>query len=110
MKKSYRNALLMTCCLILFLLSGLGCEEGNRNAIKKDRIVATENIQLKGQLNQRNAEVEKLKEQMQQQKEKFDTTISVKITGILKDAIEEKERLRLENEQLKAELEKLKSN
>jgi len=116
-------ALVLLCSFILILTGGCGPKE--TPSIKKSRIIAAENIELRKELDRRNKEIEVLKAQYSQKideqreqlqkclqekeelKEKSRQNIRNQVKGVLDTVLEENKKLREENTKLKAQVEKL---
>ncbi len=93
-----------------------GCEDENQTDTKMSRLVANENIQLKKDLQNCQKEIEKQKkllEQCEQMNDSLQEEATKEMTDFLdsmvKEAMEENERLQEENKKLKAEIETLKA-
>lgn len=126
MKKTVLKAFVLAAGVVAIVLIA-GCEEQQLSSTKMARIVAAENIQLKKQLQQRDSEIEKLKEQhdneLRKQEEllakcrKEKKALEEQLAGKFEDQIneffktvaEESEKLDEENRKLKAQIEKLKT-
>lgn len=108
----------ITAKIIILAIAGTvlvtGCEEENQISEKKGRLIAVENVQLKKELAQCREEIkrqEKLVEKCLQDKENLATTMQESIEKAKEDVLsdfEENVKLRQENEDLKAEIAKLK--
>jgi uncharacterized protein with PIN domain len=106
----------MTIKAIFLVIAGIvltaGCEEENRIDIKRSRLIATENMRLKKDLEQCEREIErqkKLVEKCLQEKKASEEAIQEDVKKLAEDALkdfEEITKLREENEKLKRELEK----
>ena len=125
MKKSARKSIALTVGTIVIMLAA-GCEEQNLSNVKKHRLIATENIQLKKQLQQRDAEIEKQKplcdKKIERQKkllekcrlvkmvleERVNENIQERVDAVLTAVMEKNANLQKENNQLKAEIGQLK--
>jgi superfamily II RNA helicase len=113
---------------IVVVMLIVGCEEQQQQpSTKMARVVAAENIQLKKDLQQRDSEIEKLKEQRSDELEKQKGLLAEcqkeievlqeqlagrfedQINNIMRDMTEENKNLREENESLKAQIEALKA-
>jgi len=91
-----------------------GCEEANLTNTKKNRLIASENIQLKKQLarcSEELAEQKQLAEECLREKKDFQKRANERSEEMLKILLEnvneETARLRQENEQLKSKVEGL---
>ncbi len=117
---------ILTAGIIVIILSA-GCEEEQVRDNQKARVIAAENIQMKNLLQQRDSEIEKLKEQhkselkkqegllikCQEEKKALEEQLTEKYEGRLNEFIEnlgkENVKLHQENENLKLQVEKLKA-
>ena len=100
MKISTKRAFILAVCIVVIMLIA-GCEE--QDPARKSRLIAAENIQLKEQLEQCEAEVEKqraLEEQSQEQ-------VAGLMNEISKTFGEENKKLREENKALKVQIKQL---
>ena len=114
MKKSTQTALILAVSIVAIMLT-TGCAEQNLSSTKKTRLIASDNIQLKKQLQQCNKEIEKqkklldeclqAKKSLQQDSQK---DIENLVANIFEGVAKENTNLRDENEKLKAQIEKLK--
>ena len=120
MEKLSRKAVVLAIVIIIGAVFVGGCEEANLANTKKARIVATENIDLKTQLEQCNTEAEKQKEilsECQQVKneltERFEEIVRERVKAsvdLLFDTFgEQASKLAKENKELKAQIEALQS-
>jgi membrane-associated HD superfamily phosphohydrolase len=116
-------ALVLLCSFVLILTGGCGPQEPP--SVKKCRVIAAENAELKKQLAKSNKEIEMLKEQYSQKideqrerlqkclqekeelKEKSRQNIRNQVKGVLDTVLDENTKLREENTKLKAQVEKL---
>ena len=115
MKKSTQTALISAVAIVAIMLIA-GCAEQDLSSTKKTRLIASDNIQLKKQLQQCNKEIEKqkklldeclqAKKVLQQDSQK---DIGNLVANIFEGVAKENTNLRDENEKLKAQIEKLKS-
>ena len=116
---------------ILFLLSAVfvltvilfaGCEESNKFSDKRARLVGNENLQLKKQLAQKDAEIKGLNARIEELEDEVikceeNTKASVKrvtksvtsIMGTFGETSRKVDTLEVENAQLKEQIEQLKS-
>lgn len=89
-----------------------GCQESEASQIRRARIVANENIQLKKQLEEKDQEIEELKKEIErveleaaeEVQQAGDT--SIKSMRLLLESEKHNEALILENEKLKEQLKK----
>ena len=104
-------------CLAAVVLVSLiaGCEEENISEVKKHRLIAVENKELKAEVEKRDKNITKLEDDLAQcrtdrdkWKETATETIHENVREILVHAMEESVQLREENVKLKAEIEQLK--
>lgn len=125
MKESLKKIFILAIGLAIMI--GAGCQEKGRLTVKKSRIIAAENIQLKDQLKQRELEIKRLKKQLEdevkhqkellakclKQKEVLQNQLQQKIKEQLDDVltavIDKNTELREENESLRSEMEQLKA-
>lgn len=109
---------------VAVMLTG-GCSSPESPGVKQGRALAAENIELRKQLEQRSAEIEKLTqrhseeikkqqgllEKCEQEKQAWRTkaqqNIRDQVKGVLDTVVEENSRLREENKALKAQIEEL---
>ena len=97
---------------ILFLA---GCQESEAGQTRRARLIANENLQLQEQLTEKNNEIKDLKkliEEMEAEKAKTHEEFGETITNVMQIATEvekQNEILLVENEKLKEELKKLKT-
>ena len=100
---------------VLGLWALSGCQESDASQIRRARLVANENIQLKKQLEEKDQQIEKLKKQILEIEEKTAKSVeqagntSIKSMRLLLESEKNNEALILENQKLKEELEKLKA-
>ena len=125
MKITAPNAFVLLAGIVAIMLV-TGCEEQQQtSSYRLARLAAAENIQLKKDLQQRDMEIEKLKEQhdkemknqqellkkCQQQKgaleEQLGGKFEAQLNKLFKGVSEENTKLREENKNLKAQIEKL---
>ena len=124
MKRPVQKALVLAVGVVV-LIAGCGAPEPP--SVKKSRLIAAENRQLREELEQRSKEIEKLKErhdrEMKEQEEvlakcleeketwkkKSQESIRDQVKGVLDVVVEENAKLREENEGLKAQIEELKA-
>lgn len=89
---------------VVFIVLIAGCEEPSLSNIKKHRLIASENRQLKKQLEQRDREIEKLKRISEgRPPENIENLLNLASMQIA----EENTRLYAENEKLKAQVQQL---
>ena len=96
---------------IVVIMATTGCEETNLSNIKKHRLIAAENLELKKKLGQCDKELEQqkklLEEYMQGEKAlegQSQKGIQDVMDSFLKDIAEENAKLHEENEKLKAQI------
>ena len=112
---------------IIIIILSAGCEEEQVKDNQKARVIAAENIQIKNLLQQRDSEIEKLKEQQkselkkqeellikcQEEKKALEEQLTEKYEGQINEFLEnlgeENAKLQQENENLKLQVEKLKA-
>ena len=100
---------------VLGLWTLSGCQESDASQIRRARLVANENIQLKKQLEEKDQQIEKLKKQILEIEEKTAKSVeqagntSIKSMRLLLESEKNNEALILENQKLEDELEKLKA-
>ncbi len=128
MKRNILKALVLAAGAVAIMLN-VGCEEQQQQqpSAKMAKVVAAENIQLKKDLQQRDSDIEKLKEQhanelreqqkliakCQEEKRDLQEQLAGEFQGQLDNLVgsiaEENKNLKAQIETLKAELEKLKA-
>jgi len=126
MKEAVRKGFVLVVSVVVIMLIA-GCEEQQLPSEKKSRAIAAENMQLKKDLERRSKEIEGLKdlhdreikkqekllakclEDKETWKEKSRQSVRNQVKGVLDTVIEENAKLRRENEELKAQIEKLKA-
>ncbi len=124
MKPSARKAFVLLIGVGVVLITGCAGQQASPN-VKQSRTIAAENIKLKKQLERQNREIETLKaqhlEEIDKQKEllatcqrekevlknKAQQNIREQVHGVLDPVMSEYEKLREENNELKAQIEKL---
>jgi gas vesicle protein len=124
MKRPARKAFVLLISIGMVLIAGCAGQQAPPN-VKQSRTLAAENIELKKQLQQCNKEIETLKAQhseetkkqarlleaCQQEKEtwknKAQQNIRDQVQGVLDPVMAEYEKIREENSELKAQIEKL---
>jgi hypothetical protein len=124
------SALVLLCSCVLMLT--IGCGQPESPGVKKCRVIAAENIELKKELAKSNKEIEMLKEQYrkkideqreqlqkclqekEQLKEKSRQNVRDQVKSVLDNVLEENKKLRestgrltAENTRLKAQIEEL---
>ncbi len=125
MKGLAQKALVLAIGVVIMV--GVGCQEGEVPSTKKARLIASENMQLKKQLEQRDSEIEKLKsehdrqiklreeqtakclQQKQALQKKLQEDIQERVDEVLAAVVEENARLQEEIGELKAQIEELKN-
>jgi multidrug efflux pump subunit AcrB len=124
MKKPATKILVLAVCVVVVLLIA-GCGEQELPSMKKSRLIAVENMQLKRELEQCNREIEKLielhnKESRKQEKilaecvqekeswkQKAQQNVRNQVKGVFDAVMEQNAKLLEENKKLKAQIEKL---
>jgi DNA repair exonuclease SbcCD ATPase subunit len=124
MKGPARKAFVLVIGATVMLIGGCGGQQEPPN-VKKSRVIAAENMELRKQLEQRSKEIETLKERnseeikkqeellaaCQQEKEtwkkKAQQNIRDQVKGVLDPVMEEISKLREENKRLQAQIEEL---
>ena len=109
----------------LAVVPTIGCGPQEPPNVKKTRVIAAENIELRKELDRRNEEIEMLKEQhgreLDEQKKLLQTCLQEKedwqnksrqnirnqVKGVLDTVLEENTKLREENKQLRSQIAKL---
>lgn len=114
MKRPGQKVTVLAVGIVLVIMLIAGCDEQNVPNTRMSRLVAAENIQLKKQLDKREAEIErqkKLLEKCQQEKKTLEKQLQEDLeglTGVLFESFgEESARLQEENKNLKAQVEEL---
>lgn len=125
MKGLVQKALVLAIGVVIMV--GVGCQEGEVPSTKKARLIVSENMQLKKQLEQRDNEIEKLKsehdrqiklreeqtakclEQKQALQKQLREDIQERVDEVLTTVVEENAQLRQEIAKLKAQIEELKN-
>ena len=123
MKVPAGKAFVLVVSIAVVLIIGCGPQEPPN--VKKTRVIAAENIELRKQLDRRNKEIEMLKEQYEkdtkaqkkllqtclQEKEEWQNksrqNIRNQVKGVLDTVLEENTKLREENKQLRSQIEEL---
>jgi hypothetical protein len=123
MKRAARKIFVLAVCIIVMSIAGCGRQE--LPSVKKSRLIAVENMQLKRELEQRDREIEKLIEQHNKEikkqeellakcvrekdswKQKAQQNVRNQVKGVFDAVMEQNAKLREENKKLKAEMEKL---
>ncbi|MHC4114824.1 MAG: hypothetical protein ACYSSL_05850 [Planctomycetota bacterium] len=106
MKESARKAIISGICIVFIVILAAGCEEQSVSS-KKSRLIATENVSLKKQLEQQKRLVAKCQQEKEEIKQRSREEMG-KLSVSLVEDFQEKIRLTEENEALKAEIEELK--
>ena len=92
-----------------------GCQESDSSQIRRARLIATENMQLKQDLEERNRQIEELKAQIEALELENAKVIeqsgeaSIKTLRMLLESEKRAEAIVIENRKLEEELEKLKA-
>jgi predicted metal-binding transcription factor (methanogenesis marker protein 9) len=92
-----------------------GCQKSDASQIRKARVVANENLQLKKQLAEKDTPIQDLKKQIKEieaEKAKADEefgSTTIKTLQMVSETEDRNQALTLENEKLKEEPEKLKA-
>ncbi len=123
MKRVVQKIFVLATCVVVMSIAGCGQQEPP--SVKKSRLIAVENMQLKKELEQRDHEIEKLIElhsrEIKKQeellakcvrekegwKQKAQQNVRNQVKGVFDAVMEQNAKLREENEKLKAEIEKL---
>ena len=123
MKKPATKILVLAVCFVVLLIAG--CGEQELPSMKKSRLIAVENMQLKRELEQCNREIEKLielhnKESRKQEKilaecvqekeswkQKAQQNVRNQVKGVFDAVMEQNAKLLEENKKIKAQIEKL---
>lgn len=119
--KNNTTLFLLTTVFMLTVVFTAGCEEETKFSDKRAMLVGSENLQLKDQIKQKDAEIKALNVQIEelkgdiikaQEKGKADVKQAMKavvdIMGIFRDTTLKAATLETENAQLKMQLEQLK--
>ena len=125
-KESIRKMCVVAIGVVIMFITG--CAEQETLSVKKSRLIAAENIELKKQLEQHRKEIEKLNklydEKIREQqnllaeclqekeswKNKSQQNIREQVDSVLDVVMEQNAELRRENEELKAQIEKLRGS
>jgi predicted RNase H-like nuclease (RuvC/YqgF family) len=107
-----RNVIVLFCVIAVMLITA-GCEEQNASPPneRKARLVGAENLELKKQLEQRDAEIEDLKENLDKclRAQRDAGKSSQEVFGkVIELTAKENQNLREENKNLKSQIEDLK--
>ena len=113
MKRASRKTAILTACVVCGLVWTLGCEKEN---VRMSKLIADENRQLKGQLKEKQQEIDNQKQLLnkcleekkglqQQEREGLEGMLSQLVGGFT----EESRKLREENAGLRKQIEELKS-
>ena len=123
MERAVRKIFVLTVCVVVMSIAGCGQQEPP--SMKKSRLIAVENMQLKRQLEQRGREIEKLKQMHNREikereellakcvrekdrwKQKARQNVKNQVKGVFDAVMEQNAKLLEENKKLKAEIEKL---
>lgn len=122
---AWKMFVLAASTIVVMLIAS--CQEQEQIDAKKSRVIAAENMELKKELEHRGKEIERLKElhakeikrqegllaKCQEEKklwqDKADENIKEQVSEILTVVMEQNSKLQEENENLKAQIDKLKS-
>ena len=123
MKRAARKIFVLAVCVVVMLI--VGCGQQAPPGVKKSRLIAAENMQLKRELEQCNHEIEKLielhnkeikkqekllakcLEEKESWKQKARQNVRNQVEGVFDAVMEQNAKLLEENEKLKAQIEKL---
>jgi len=123
MKRAIRKIFVLAVGVVVMSIAGCGQQEPP--SVKKSRLIAVENMQLRRELEQRDREIEKLielhnRESRKQEKllaecvqerdswkQKARQNVRNQVKGVFDAVMEQNAKLREENEKLKAQIEKL---
>ncbi len=124
MKRPARKAFVLLVGVSVVVIAGCGGQQAPPN-VKRSRAIAAENMELRKQLQQSKEEIDKLKQQHAEElkkqarlleacqqetetwKKKAQQNIRDQVKSVLDVVMEENEKLRAENQQLKALIEEL---
>ena len=110
-----RHLILASLAGIMGVLLLTGCQESESGQIQRARLVGRENLQLKKQIEAKDAEIAQLKKDLQDLQAAKDQAsqqagnTNFRVMQIVAETEKQKEQLQIENKALKAELEKLKA-
>lgn len=125
MKGLVQKALVLAISAVIMVC--VGCQESEAPSTKRARLIASENMRLKKQLEQRDSEIEKLKrehdkeikereeqiaeclEENQTLQKRARENIQERVDEVLTPVVEENAQLRQEISKLKAQIEELKN-
>lgn len=102
-------------CIALSMLTGCQKTESDAGLVQRARLVGSENLKLKKEIEQKDARIAQLEQQIEELKVQNAKAIeesgeaNFKLVQILADSEKTNEQLRQEIETLRAELEKLKT-
>ena len=123
MKGPTRKAFILTVGFVVMVIAGCGQQEPP--SVKQSRAIAAENMDLRKQLERKNQEIERLKEQHEKEtkkqaklleacqqdkegwKKKAQQNIRNQVAPVLDAVVDETAKLREENTRLKARIEQL---
>ncbi len=123
MKKPATNIFVFAVCVVVLLIAG--CVEQEPPGVKKSRLIAVENMQLKRELEQSSREIERLKElhnresrkqekllaecvqEKESWKQKARQNVKNQVKGVFDAVMEQNAKLLEENKKLRSEIEKL---
>ncbi len=125
MKRPVGKALVLAICIAVMSIAGCGQQEPP--SVKKSRATAAENMSLRKKLKQRGKEIEELKEQHHEEMKKQEEALAKcmeekeawkkksqqnfrdQVKGVLDAVMEKNKKLHEEINELKAQIEKLKT-
>ena len=114
MKKRVQKTVVLAVGLVLAIMLITGCEEQSVSSSRMSKLIAAENIELKEDINQRDATIEQQKKQLEkclQEKKIMTTQLKANSEDLMGKVFEnfgrDNAKLRAENRELKAQIEKL---
>ncbi len=123
MKRAVRKIFVLAVCVVVISIAGCGQQE--LPSVKKSRLIAAENMRLTKELERRDKEIESIRElhnkEIKKQeellakcvrekdswKQKAQQNVKNQVKGVFDAVMEQNANLREENENLKAQIEKL---
>jgi len=119
MRKTARTTLALAISIVFVIMLIVSCEEQNvsntKSDVRKSRLIATENRQLKQQLVRRDKKIERQKELLAKRsheikilREQTQETLKKRVDSVLVAVLELNAELQEENKKLKAQIEELK--